>query len=62
MSRGISFKGTILLVSHPLSASMVFVLETTNLAQGTRELSVKFYSSRLNTRPYNKLLRELKDC
>jgi len=50
-----------LLISHPLSISVVFILKTANLAQGTRELSVKFHSGRLNTRPYNKLLRELKD-
>jgi len=61
ISGGTSFKGIALLISYPLSASMVFVLETANLAQGTGELSVKFYSGRLNTRPYNKLLRELKD-
>ena len=61
VSRGTSFKGTTLLISYPLSASVVFILEITNLAQGTRELSVKFHSGRLNIRPYNKLLRELKN-
>jgi len=62
VSRGAGFKSITLLISYPLSVSIIFVLKITNLAQGTRKLIVKLYSSRLNTRPYNKLLKELKDC
>jgi len=35
VSRGASFKGITLLISYPLSISIIFVLKMTNLAQGT---------------------------
>jgi len=36
-------------------------IKTLNLSQGAREFTIKFYSSRLNIRPYNKLSKEVED-
>jgi len=36
-------------------------IKTLNLSQGVREFIIKFYSSRLNIRPYDKLSKEVED-
>jgi len=40
---------------------LFYIIETVNLSQRTRELTIEFLSSRLNVKPYNKLSKEAGD-
>jgi len=48
--------------SKLLSTSRVLgSIKTLNLSQGAREFTIKFHSSRLNIKPYDKLSKEVGD-
>jgi len=56
-----SFKGLALPFSHPFSISVIYTLKVVNFIKSAYKLIIKFFSSRLNIRFYNKLSKEVKD-
>jgi len=61
INKGASFKGSVFFFFYPFSISIIRALKAVNFIKGAYKLIIKFFSSRLNIRFYNKLSKEVKD-